>query len=87
LSQISGTQQAFNVRAIALRGDPRDEILYKVEELKADVLVVGSRGLGSFKRALLGSVSDYLVHHLKIPVIVARPPWDSEGAVGETREK
>ncbi|KAJ3209540.1 hypothetical protein HDU83_002222 [Entophlyctis luteolus] len=63
----------YNIRGVALRGDPRDEIEFKVDELKADMLVIGSRGLGAFKRAVLGSVSDYLVHHLKIPVLVPRP--------------
>ncbi|KAJ3218722.1 hypothetical protein HDU67_004242 [Dinochytrium kinnereticum] len=63
----------YNVRGVALRGDPRDEIAYKVEDVKADMLVVGSRGLGAFKRAFLGSVSDYLVHHVKCPVVIPRP--------------
>ncbi|KAJ3084161.1 adenine nucleotide alpha hydrolases-like protein [Rhizoclosmatium globosum] len=64
----------YNIRGVALRGDPRDEIAAKVAELKVDMLVIGSRGLGGFQRALLGSVSDYLVHHLNVPVIVSRPP-------------
>ncbi|KAJ3355935.1 hypothetical protein HDU83_002220 [Entophlyctis luteolus] len=63
----------YNIRGVALRGDPRDEIAYKVEDIKADMLIIGSRGLGAFKRAFLGSVSDYLVHNLKVPVIIPRP--------------
>ncbi|KAI8853321.1 hypothetical protein BC829DRAFT_382528, partial [Chytridium lagenaria] len=63
----------YNVRGVALRGDPRDEIAYKVDDIKADMLVVGSRGLGAFKRAFLGSTSDYLVHHVSCPVIIPRP--------------
>ncbi|KAJ3355936.1 hypothetical protein HDU83_002221 [Entophlyctis luteolus] len=66
----------YNVRAIALCGDPRSEIPVKVEELNADMLVVGSRGLGGVKKVLMGSVSDYLVRHLKIPVVIPRA--DSE---------
>ncbi|KAJ3210068.1 hypothetical protein HDU83_002559 [Entophlyctis luteolus] len=62
----------YNIRAIAMCGDPRDEIAFKVGEIKADMLVIGSRGLGAVSRSLLGSVSDYLVHHLNIPVIVPR---------------
>ncbi|KAI8926216.1 hypothetical protein BC831DRAFT_435507 [Entophlyctis helioformis] len=61
-----------HVRAIALRGDPRDELVYKIEELKADVVVMGSRGLGTLSRAIMGSVSDHLAHHVKCPVIVTR---------------
>ncbi|KAJ3311010.1 hypothetical protein HDU76_003228 [Blyttiomyces sp. JEL0837] len=61
-------------RAIALRGDAREEIAAKVQEIKADMLVVGSRGLGAIKRAFLGSVSDYLVHHCHCAVILPRMP-------------
>ena len=38
----------------------------------AALLVLGSRGMGYMRRTLLGSVSDYCVHHCKIPVIVCR---------------
>lgn len=46
---------------------------------EVDVVVVGSRGLGSISRSLmslvgLGSVSDYLVHQLHIPVVVVTHP-------------
>ena len=39
----------------------------------ADLVVVGSRGLGTMQRAFLGSVSDYVVHHAKCPVVVVPP--------------
>ncbi|CAG8544104.1 7691_t:CDS:2 [Paraglomus occultum] len=42
--------QGFECKAIAMRGDARDELVRKVTELKADALVIGSRGLGVFKR-------------------------------------
>jgi len=35
-------------------------------------IVVGTRGLGSVRRTILGSVSDYVVHHAHCPVIVCR---------------
>ncbi|CAG8700877.1 6436_t:CDS:2, partial [Racocetra persica] len=40
----------FACKAIAMRGDARDEIVRKVVEINADALVVGSRGLGALKR-------------------------------------
>ena len=36
-------------------------------------VVVGQRGLGAFRRTFLGSVSDYIIHHAKIPIIVVPP--------------
>ncbi len=53
------------MRGVALRGDPREELVHKVEEVKADVLVIGSRGIGMMKRVFLGSTSD----HWYVPII------------------
>jgi nucleotide-binding universal stress UspA family protein len=39
-------------------------------ELPADVIVLGSRGLGGLRRAVLGSVSDHVVRNAGCPVVV-----------------
>lgn len=51
-------------------GDPGHQIVEKTKEMNVDFLVTGSRGLGKLRRTLMGSVSDYLVHHAHIPVMV-----------------
>ncbi|KAJ1553014.1 hypothetical protein HK096_009560 [Nowakowskiella sp. JEL0078] len=64
----------ISCRAIALRGDAREQIVSKVSEIQASLLVIGSRGLGAFKRNLIGSVSDYVLHHISCAVLVSKIP-------------
>ena len=53
-------------------GRPADAILDLGQRIGADMIVVGSRGLGPVKRLLVGSVSEGVVHHAKCPVLVVR---------------
>jgi nucleotide-binding universal stress UspA family protein len=54
------------------RGAPGEVLCEEARVLRADVVVVGSRGLGAIRRALLGSVSTYVVHNAPCPVLVVR---------------
>ncbi|XP_063418264.1 universal stress protein Sll1388-like isoform X2 [Mytilus trossulus] len=51
---------------------PGEGIVKAAEEAHADLVIVGSRGHGKVRRTLLGSVSDYVLHHSHVPVIVCR---------------
>jgi nucleotide-binding universal stress UspA family protein len=53
-------------------GEPDHEIVKLGEELDAAIIVIGSRGLGGMRRALMGSVSDSVVRHAHCPVLVIR---------------
>lgn len=54
-----------------LLGGAGPAICATAEELGAAAIVIGSRGRGGWKRAVLGSVSDHVVRHAPCPVIVA----------------
>lgn len=57
----------------AREGFPDEEIVGLAGRLSAGLIVIGSRGRGPLRRALLGSVSDSVVRHAHCPVLVVRP--------------
>ncbi|XP_071721440.1 universal stress protein A-like protein [Rutidosis leptorrhynchoides] len=64
----------MKAETLILEGDPKEMLSQAVEQMHFDLLVVGSRGLGAIKRALLGSLSDFCEHHAKCPVLIVKPP-------------
>jgi len=53
-------------------GDPAEEIVATAADFDADLVVVGARGLGGMARALLGSVSQNVLHHARCPVLIVK---------------
>jgi nucleotide-binding universal stress UspA family protein len=53
-------------------GDPKHVICDVARQEQCDLIVVGSHGYGVFERMLMGSVSDYVVHHAHCAVMVVR---------------
>lgn len=47
-------------------------IVKESNERKSTMVVMGTRGLGAIRRTIMGSVSDYVVHHAHCPIIVCR---------------
>ncbi|KHN25064.1 Universal stress protein A-like protein [Glycine soja] len=76
LDHALGICSEFNltskVRTHVLVGDPKEKICEAVQDLNADVLVMGSRAFGPIKRMFLGSVSNYCAHHSPCPVIIIK---------------
>lgn len=68
-AQLAGMPADVKVTSKVLQGRPADLLLAAARD--ADLLVVGSSGLGAARALLLGSVSRHLVRHARIPVVVA----------------
>ncbi|MGO1470886.1 MAG: universal stress protein, partial [Tissierella sp.] len=54
------------------RGDPADAIIKETEKEDYDLVVMGSRGLGTFSRAILGSVSNKVLNHVETNVLIVK---------------
>ena len=61
---------------------PDRGILAMGEDVGAGLIVMGSRGLGGFRRALMGSVSESVVRHAHCPVLVVRHEEDPDQEEG-----
>ena len=72
LESAGETAAAAGAQAIThqLSGDPADALLSLCDELGADLLVVGSRGMQGARRFLLGSVSSRCAHHADRSVLI-----------------
>jgi len=63
---------AGEVDTYAREGDPADAILDVAEEQKADLIVVGNKGMTGARRFLLGSVPNKVSHHAPCNVMIVR---------------
>jgi nucleotide-binding universal stress UspA family protein len=74
---LGQTAEAFRgvavpIKTVYRRGEPSHEILAAAGEVKADLIVMGSRGLGQIGGLILGSVSERVLHGSHIPVLIVR---------------
>jgi nucleotide-binding universal stress UspA family protein len=65
-------QQGIEVQTHPVEADPADAILNVAEETKADLIVVGNKGMTGARRYLLGSVPNNVSHHAPCSVIIVR---------------
>lgn len=70
VEDVVGDDSDVDVEAVAVEGPAASALVDAARD--ADLLVVGSRGLGGFTGLLLGSVSQQCVQHATCPVVVHR---------------
>lgn len=56
------------------RGDPAHTLVDIVDNFGCDLVVMGSRGMGTLRSALLGSVAHEVLHAAPVPVLVVKLP-------------
>jgi nucleotide-binding universal stress UspA family protein len=74
LQSAARALDATPAETLALRGDAGRALCDLAAERGARAIVLGTRGRGGVKRALLGSVSDHVVRNAPCPVVITRPP-------------
>ena len=57
-------------------GDPARTLIDILERHGCDLVVMGARGMGSLRSALLGSVSHEVLHAAGVPVLIVKQPED-----------
>ena len=61
-----------NVRMLLQEGDAAERIMETASEIKCRLVIIGSRGRGSFKELLLGSVSHKVTNDSRYPVLIVK---------------
>jgi len=72
--QVDDLPDDISVTTVVVSGHPAAKILRQLREGNHDLLVMGTRGLGRVGSALLGSVSQAVLHESEVPVLVVRGP-------------
>ena len=70
LQEVAADGEGIEIERRLVQGTPAAVLVN--ESRDADLLVVGSRGLGGFAQLLLGSVSQQCAHHAECPVVIVR---------------
>ncbi len=74
---LKSAETLFRAASIAFdrelgSGDPATALIEIAEHTGCDMIIVGARGLGALRSALLGSVSQGVLHASQIPVMIVR---------------
>jgi nucleotide-binding universal stress UspA family protein len=68
----------LSVTAVFADGPIRTALIRQIEQNRHDLVVMGSRGRGAVRAALLGSVSHYVLHHSPVPVLIVHVERSTE---------
>jgi nucleotide-binding universal stress UspA family protein len=77
--QIKFLCPSASVASAVVMDEPGSAIVVEAKRWNADMIIVGSHGHWFLGRMLLGSVSDFVVHHAGCSVLIARKPQNTNG--------
>ena len=66
-----------------VEGDPAPMILQKADELKSDILIMGTHGKGLIAYTFLGSVAQEVLQRIRIPVFIIPIPRETDIAFND----
>ncbi len=77
---VDAVREAFETAGIEARteirrvspGDTPEQIVGVAQEVDADLIVMGTRGMTEWKSLLLGGVANKVIHHATCPVLLVR---------------
>jgi len=67
-------ENGIDAQAALLKGEAAKNIVEKASDIDADIILIGSHGHGLLHKALLGSVSEYVIRHAPCGVLVIPSP-------------
>ena len=70
LVRAAGVEHEIEVAS----GDPAHTLIDILENFGCDMVVMGARGMGTLRSALLGSVSHEVLHAAQVPVLIVKQP-------------
>jgi nucleotide-binding universal stress UspA family protein len=70
--KIATRRKATRIQRVCEQGDPADGILRAADKAKADVIVMGTRGLSEIGVLVIGSVSHKVMHHAKCSSLIVK---------------
>ena len=68
----------MEVEDVVVRGEPAAEIVRAARERGAGLIIISSHGRTGLGRILFGSTAESVVRHAHCPVLVVKPPEESD---------
>jgi len=68
-------------------GSPSTVLVDMAEQLNADLVILGARGMGAIQSAMVGSVSKAVIHRCTRPVLIVREPEPEQQELAEDQDE